>query len=214
MTPTEVVKQRLQLYRTECKWISTRQLITSMYKNEGIISFYRSFFVNYFMNVPFGSMIVLMNESLKKLFNVKEGDHHIKYYLCGGIAGGLASIPTNPFDVIKTRLNTQTCLNGPCNKRSFCERTGRSTQKFKPKITKNPHFIAQPAQMPFVTSNYEIKYHNILDTTAAIFKEEGVLGFFSGLKMRVAIQSFSSAIAWGTYQVIKSGLSHAERFKH
>lgn len=33
MTPTEVVKQRLQLYRTECKWISTRQLIKSMYKN-------------------------------------------------------------------------------------------------------------------------------------------------------------------------------------
>jgi len=68
--------------------------------------------------------------------------------------------------------------------------------------------------MPFVTSNYEIKYHNILDTTAAIFKEEGLFGFFSGLRMRVAIQSFSSAIAWGTYQVVKSGLSHAERFKH
>lgn len=71
MTPTEVIKQRLQLYRTECKWISTRQLIKAMYKSEGIISFYRSFFVNYFMNVPFGSMIILMNEKLKKLFNVK-----------------------------------------------------------------------------------------------------------------------------------------------
>jgi hypothetical protein len=51
-----------------------------------------------------------------------------------------------------------------------------------------------------------IKYHNFLDTTGTIFKEEGVAGFFSGLKMRMAIQSVSSAIAWGTYQMIKSTL--------
>jgi hypothetical protein len=63
------------------------------------------------MNVPFSSMIILMNEKLKKLMNVKEKDHHLNYYLCGGIAGGLASIPSTPFDVIKTRLNTQADLN-------------------------------------------------------------------------------------------------------
>lgn len=90
----------------------------------------------------------------------------------------------------------------------------KTTQKLKSKPAKNPQFIAQPAQMPFVTSNYEIKYHNLLDTTAAIFKEEGIAGFFSGLRMRIAIQSFSSAIAWGTYQMVKTGLSHAERFQH
>lgn len=43
--------------------------------------------------------------------NVKDDDHHLNYYLCGGIAGGLASIPSTPFDVIKTRLNTQADLN-------------------------------------------------------------------------------------------------------
>ena len=130
MTPTEVVKQRLQLYRTEEKWISTRQIMRRMYKNEGIVSFYRSFFVNYFMNVPFSSIIVLMNEKLKRVFDVKDGDHHLNYYLCGGIAGGLASVPTTPFDVIKTRLNTQTCLNKPCGKRSVCEKLAKKTQKF------------------------------------------------------------------------------------
>lgn len=29
--------------------------------------------------------------------------------------------------------------------------------------------------------------------------------------MRIAIQSFSSAIAWGTYQVIKSGLDSTKK---
>jgi hypothetical protein len=38
-----------------------------------------------------------------------------------------------------------------------------------------------------------------------------VIGFFSGLRMRMAIQSFSSAIAWGTYQVVKSGLDSSKK---
>lgn len=45
------------------------------------------------------------------MFKVKENDHHLNYYVCGGIAGGLASVPNTPFDVIKTRLNTQVSLN-------------------------------------------------------------------------------------------------------
>lgn len=36
-------------------------------------------------------------------------DHGIRYYLCGGIAGGIASVPTTPLDVVKTKLNTQFC---------------------------------------------------------------------------------------------------------
>jgi len=89
----------------------------------------------------------------------------------------------------------------------------KKTQKFN-KNMKNPNFIAQPAQMLFVTVNSEIKYHNILDTTSAIFKEEGLIGFFSGLRMRIAIQSISSAIAWGTYQVIKTSLGNSNPFQH
>jgi hypothetical protein len=68
--------------------------------------------------------------------------------------------------------------------------------------------------MLFVTSHTEIKYRNIMDTTAAIFRDEGMIGFFSGMRMRIAIQSFSSAIAWGTYQVIKTGLGDVNPFQH
>ena len=56
----------------------------------------------------------------------------------------------------------------------------------------------------------EIKYRNILGTASTIFREEGPLAFFNGLKMRIAIQSMSSAIAWGTYHVIKGVLSPVE----
>jgi hypothetical protein len=49
----------------------------------------------------------MFNEKLK---NQIIGDHEsatIKYFLCSGIAGLIATIPTNPFDVIKTKMNTQ-----------------------------------------------------------------------------------------------------------
>jgi solute carrier family 25 iron transporter 28/37 len=66
------------------------------------------------MNIPFGSLIVAFNEKLKHHFGVRDGDHSLKYYLCGGIAGAIASIPTTPLDVIKTKLNTQNCSEYRC----------------------------------------------------------------------------------------------------
>ena len=89
-------------------------LAKSMYKNEGVIAFYRSFGINFLMNTPFSSMIIFMNEKLKYTLGVKTGDTHLMYYLCGGLAGALASVPTTPFDVIKTKLNTQGCINNQC----------------------------------------------------------------------------------------------------
>jgi hypothetical protein len=50
----------------------------------------------------------------------------------------------------------------------------------------------------------KVRYTNITDTIKKVYYEDGVIGFFSGLKMRVMIQSLSSAIAWGTYQTMKS----------
>jgi predicted regulator of amino acid metabolism with ACT domain len=55
-----------------------------------------------------------------------------------------------------------------------------------------------------------VKYRNILETTRLIFKEEGVKGFFKGVQMRMAIQSVSSGIGWGTYQLVKGLMSKSQ----
>lgn len=51
-----------------------------------------------------------------------------------------------------------------------------------------------------------IKYRNVTHTIETIWKEEGFTGFFQGIKMRMMIQSVSSGVAWGTYQIIKNQL--------
>jgi hypothetical protein len=52
----------------------------------------------------------MLNEKIKNYFKISKEKGYINYYLSGGLAGLIASIPTCPFDVIKTKLNTQTCL--------------------------------------------------------------------------------------------------------
>lgn len=72
------------------------------------------------MNIPFGSLMVLFNEKLKHMVGAKENDHGFKYYLCGALAGAIASIPTTPLDVVKTKLNTQYCDPVNCDKIAVC----------------------------------------------------------------------------------------------
>jgi hypothetical protein len=71
MTPTETLKQRLQLMRSENAKISIKEVFQTVRQREGLMAFYRSFPVNYAMNIPFGSLIIVFNEKLKHLFKVK-----------------------------------------------------------------------------------------------------------------------------------------------
>lgn len=57
------------------------------------------------------------------------------------------------------------------------------------------------------TIKHTVKYRTIFETSKTIWREEGVRGFFKGVQMRMMIQSVSSGIGWGTYQLVKEMLS-------
>jgi solute carrier family 25 iron transporter 28/37 len=61
ITPSDVIKQRLQL----CKNLTARQSIKNIMENDGIRGLYRSYPITVFMNVPFQSMVVCVNENMK-----------------------------------------------------------------------------------------------------------------------------------------------------
>jgi hypothetical protein len=103
-TPTDMVKQRLQLgyYNglVHClKTISTE---------EGVLSLWRSYPTTLLMNVPYAAVVVSANESFKKFLTPVFGPLNLTtYIISGALAGSLAAAATCPLDVLKTRLQTQ-----------------------------------------------------------------------------------------------------------
>jgi hypothetical protein len=128
------------------------------------------------MNIPFGSFIIVLNEKLKYYFGVKDGDQSLNYYLCGAAAGGIASIPTTPLDVIKTKLNIQNCLNEKCEKKAVCnvllnkiERVSNvEAMGFK---TKRGQVWVRSSKEMSTKREDVIRYRNVIHAFKTIWKE-------------------------------------------
>jgi hypothetical protein len=88
-----------------------------------------------------------------------ESNNIFQYYLCAGVAGLLACIPTCPLDVIKTKLNTQNCVESVCHKYKMCSMLNGNHPATQSKINSNynkkkfpslfKHAISTKKLMPF-----------------------------------------------------------------
>uniref|UniRef100_A0A069DRQ6 Putative mitochondrial carrier protein mrs3/4 n=1 Tax=Panstrongylus megistus TaxID=65343 RepID=A0A069DRQ6_9HEMI len=105
MTPTDVVKQRMQMHNSPYK--SIFDCIRKVYKAEGLIAFYRSYTTQLTMNIPFQSIHFVVYETAQNLSNPKREYNPKAHVVSGAMAGGIAAAVTTPLDVCKTLLNTQ-----------------------------------------------------------------------------------------------------------
>lgn len=121
-TPLDVIKQRMQL---SSKFKSMASCFNHVLKNEGFKAFYISYPTTLLMNAPYTMIHFITYETVKHLLHLEEDeedhhhddeeDHHEhhhsehmwKHIVAGGLAGASGAAVSNPFDVIKTRLQTQ-----------------------------------------------------------------------------------------------------------
>lgn len=103
MTPFDVVKQRMQLGYYK----NVMHCIRTVLKTEGLPALYMSFPTTLMMNIPFGAVMMAVNESMKKALNPDGQFSTAVSMASGSLAGAIAAATTNPLDVIKTRLQTQ-----------------------------------------------------------------------------------------------------------
>jgi solute carrier family 25 (mitochondrial iron transporter), member 28/37 len=103
--PTEVVKQRLQMYNSPYK--SVMQCARTIYRQEGFRAFYRSYTTQLVMNLPYQAIHFTTYEFFQNMFNQERNYNPLVHSFAGGAAGAAAAAFTTPLDVCKTLLNTQ-----------------------------------------------------------------------------------------------------------
>lgn len=106
MTPLDVAKQRLQLGFYNSLTDCLRKTVIT----DGVRGLYVSYPTTLLMNVPYGGVLVACNESLKLLLNPTGEQNLPAFLVAGGLSGACAAAVTNPLDVVKTRLQTESCI--------------------------------------------------------------------------------------------------------
>ncbi|XP_015585425.1 mitoferrin-2 isoform X2 [Cephus cinctus] len=105
MNPAEVVKQRLQMYNSPYKTVTS--CMRHVYKTEGLYAFYRSYTTQLAMNVPFQCVHFIAYEFGQSITNPDHSYNPRAHVISGAMAGAIAAATTTPLDVCKTVLNTQ-----------------------------------------------------------------------------------------------------------
>jgi len=105
-TPMDTIKQKRQLGLKA--YSGTFNCIATVVRVEGFRALYASYTTTLTMGIPFNFCYFPTYELLRKLFNSDPTSYDPVAHVCaGGGAGAVAAAFTNPFDVSKTRLQTQ-----------------------------------------------------------------------------------------------------------
>lgn len=114
-TPSERIKQQMQVgsHYQNC-WTA----LVGILEKGGMPSLYAGWGAVLCRNIPHSVIKFYTYESLKQLFSPSQSNVHssLQTLVCGGIAASTAALFTTPFDVVKTRLQTQ--IPGSCKQYS------------------------------------------------------------------------------------------------
>jgi len=111
MNPFDVIKQRMQVHKSEFR--SAFTCARTVYAKEGLTAFYISYPTTLTMTVPFTAVQFTVYEQLKKWLNPSGVYSPGTHMISGGLAGAVAGAVTTPLDVAKTILQTRGTSNDP-----------------------------------------------------------------------------------------------------
>jgi len=115
--PYEVLKQQLQTSKYDSTWQALQSIVASeqrwslVFPKGGVA-------IQMLRDVPYAVVCLLLYETLQaavqKHYNASSDERRRKLldFCVGGVAGGMGSWVTNPIDVVKTRLQTNSAAYG------------------------------------------------------------------------------------------------------
>lgn len=202
-------------------------------RKEGFKAFYRSYFTQLNINIPFQCTHLLAYDFLQTNLNKKREYNPVSHCISGAIAGGLAAAVTTPLDVCKTLINTQEC----CNPNELCKKggvftsgsgsgtsgstssssgtgsgsaqsSGPPTLKTKPSFNINAIVNATGFVRAQSTTTGMMTASGLRDAVWIIYRAEGARGFFKGIMPRTVFQIPGTAVSWSVYEYFKHTLKN------
>jgi solute carrier family 25 iron transporter 28/37 len=175
LTPLDTMKQRMQLGYYKGGMV---QAVTHILRQEGGKALYRSFPVTLATNIPYGMVMVSVNEACKQAWHRPDVPAWQTVLVSSSVAGCLAATVTTPLDRIKTALQTQQLVPACHGSQPNC-----------------PVLLTDTAESARLSSWRHVAAH--------IYHTEGVRGFFRGMVPRLLSHTPAAAISWTTYETAK-----------
>lgn len=111
--PIDVTKTYLQVYND--KNINNKKTIIEIFKiiknNEGKKAFWKGIGAGILRESTYTSLRLGLYEPIKYIFGIKQDSSIFYKFMAGSLAGSIGSMAGNPFDIIKTKIITNTSLN-------------------------------------------------------------------------------------------------------
>lgn len=202
MNPFDVIKQRMQLGY----YFSVGHCLKTIALQEGPMAFYVSMPTTLAMNIPYGCVMMATNEWLKKVLS-PDGSFSISTsMISGSVAGGCAAACTNPFDIIKTKLQTRNLEPCPRAINATTLEINPTLNPINPNAYWTPKIDASNASGSATHMRKQL-YAAPLEVAKSIWKYDGIKGFFRGILPRVLTQAPAVAISWTAYESAKELLA-------
>lgn len=201
MVPSDVIKQRLQMYNSPYK--NATHCIIKTTQKEGLRAFYRSYFTQLNMNIPFQVTHLITYDKMQSQLNKKREYNPASHCVSGAVAGAIAAAITTPLDVCKTLINTQEC----CNPDEKCKVNSSSINGINNQksnlglLLRNSTFFQHSQSIATLT-----RASGLGDAVKIIYRSEGYRGFFKGLLPRTIFQVPGTAVSWSVYEYFKHRL--------
>ncbi|KAJ7583423.1 mitochondrial carrier domain-containing protein [Mycena floridula] len=105
MNPFDVIKQRMQVHKSEFRSVFTCARV--VFQTEGISAFYVSYPTTLAISIPFNAIQYTVYEQMKRMLNPTHEYSPSTHMISGAAAGAVAAAVTTPLDVAKTILQTR-----------------------------------------------------------------------------------------------------------
>ncbi|CAO3650904.1 unnamed protein product [Mucor fragilis] len=159
MMPITVVKVRYE--SNFYNYTSMNQAFKSIIKTDGVRGLFAGYGATFIRDAPFAGIYLFFYEGCKTWANDYAVSHNVPVAnavinMGSGVAAGMAATcTTQPFDMLKTRM------------------------QLKP-----------------------IMYKNLIQSAKKVYMEEGLMGFFDGISVRLIRKPLNSAISWTIYEEV------------